>query len=223
MVAIIVAFMFVSFILTDFGVQKYRAWQAVRATRPAPAAVAAGLPMWWQLPEGVKLSSAHNWFRSDSAGGMEVGADAFLTHAVGEVRQVVLPRPGDQVTAGQPLFRLVRNGRSLTVPSALTGTVTAANSRLRDDPSLLSSDPYGGGWICRIIQIAAPSDVRFGAQARQWLDSEFSRLREFLSAQVSPEFALGMTSQDGGIPTAGCLAELDKAAWSDFEAEFLKK
>ena len=65
-------------------------------------------------------------------------------------------------------------------------------------------------------------NVRFGEKAIIWLESEFTRLREFLSTQLSPEFALGATSQDGGLPTSGCLTELDEAAWTAFETEFLK-
>jgi hypothetical protein len=55
-----------------------------------------------------------------------------------------------------------------------------------------------------------------------WLDGDFNRLREFLSVEIMSDIDLGVTSLDGGFPTAGCLRELDQAAWSSFEAEFLK-
>jgi glycine cleavage system H protein len=225
MVALFVAFMFVSLVLTDLGVEKWKVWQAARATRPTDRAVAFGLGALWQVPEGVHLSTAHTWLRPDPAGGLELGADSFIAHAIGAVRQIVLPRPGDQVIAGQPLFRLVRDGRSITLPSTLTGKVAAVNSQLSDQPDRLISDPYRSGWVCRITPTSVGAVVpstRFGENAIMWLESEFSRLREFLSAQVNPELALGLTSQDGGVPASGCLAELDKSAWKAFESEFLK-
>jgi Glycine cleavage H-protein len=128
------------------------------------------------------------------------------------------------VTAGQPLFRLVHNGCAVTIPSALTGRVTAINNRLVDQPELLSSDPYGSGWICRLspagLDEVAPS-LRFGQQAALWLENEFVRFREFIFTHISPDLALGVTSQDGGLPVVGCLGELGPAAWSAFEASFL--
>jgi glycine cleavage system H protein len=225
MVAILVAFTFLGLVLTDFGVQKWNAWQtarsAERATRRAPAAPG----VLWDVPEGVHLSEVHTWFRPDPTGGLEVGVDNLIAHALGAVGRIVLPKPGDHVTAGQPLFRLEKDGSALTVPSTVTGIVGSINATLQNVPALIHSDPYGKGWICRVIPTnigAVTPPVRFGEKAILWLESEFSRLREFLSVQMPPEFALGATSQDGGLPVSGCLNDLPKPAWRKFEAEFLR-
>jgi hypothetical protein len=130
------------------------------------------------------------------------------------------------VAAGQPLFRLEQEGRSLTVPCTITGKVMAVNIRLQDQPSLLNSDPYGNGWVCRIVPTSigpVPPKVHFGEEAILWLESEFTRLGEFLTAQIPTQMPLGVTSQDGGLPCPGCLGELDTAAWSAFETEFLNR
>src|SRR5580700_11967863 len=99
MVAIFVAFMFVSLVLTDLGVEKWKAWQAARDLQLAASGAALGSAALWQVPEGVHLSESHTWFRSDPAGGLEIGADPLITHAIGAVRRIVLPQSGDQVTA----------------------------------------------------------------------------------------------------------------------------
>jgi hypothetical protein len=65
--------------------------------------------------------------------------------------------------------------------------------------------------------------VRFGEQAAMWLENEFRRFQEFIFAQISPDLSLGATSQDGGLPAAGCLGELGPATWSAFEANFLHR
>jgi len=227
MVAIFVALMFVCLVLTDLGVEKWKAWRVAhpaRATPPTAEVMAYGLNAWCQVPKDVHLNSQHTWLKPDPMGGLEIGADALIARAVGAVCRVILPKVGDEISAGQPLFRLDHNGRSVTIPSAITGRVMAVNSRLVDQPELLSSDPYGNGWVCRLGSIqmekAAPR-VRFGEQAAMWLESEFARFQEFIFAQVSPDLALGVTSQDGGIPAVGCLAELGSAAWIAFEANFL--
>ncbi|HMD86596.1 MAG TPA: glycine cleavage system protein H [Terriglobia bacterium] len=227
MVAIFVAFMFVSLVLTDLAVEKWQAWRLAhpaRATSRITEAIAYGFEALCRVPEGVHLSSQHTWVKPDPTGGLEIGADALIVRAVGAVRRIILPKVGDEVTAGQPLFRLEHKGCAVTIPSAMTGRVMAVNSRLAEEPELLSSDPYGSGWICylnpTLLEQSAPS-VRFGERASIWLQSEFARFQEFISAQVSPDLALGVTSQDGGLPAMGCLVELGPAAWSDFEAKFL--
>ena len=137
MVAIFVAFMFVSLVLTDLAVEKWRAWRvahAVLAARPAAEAMAYGFEALCQVPEGVHLANQHTWVKPDPAGGLEMGADALIVRAVGAVRRIILPKVGDQMTAGQPLFRLEHNGCAVTIPSAMTGRVMAVNNRLVDQP-----------------------------------------------------------------------------------------
>ena len=225
MVAVLVAFTFLGLVLTDFGVQKWNAWQASRSAVRATRRAAIAQEVLWDVPEGVHLSEVHTWFRPDPMGGLEVGVDNLIAHALGAVGRIVLPRPGEHVTAGQPLFRLEKNGSAITVPSTINGIVGSVNSTLQNAPTQINSDPYGKGWICRVIPTnigAVTPPVRFGEKAILWLESEFSRLRDFLSVQMPPEFALGVTSQDGGLPIPGCLDHLPKTAWSEFEAEFLK-
>jgi len=229
MVAIFVAFMFVSLVLTDLAVEKWQAWRVAhraQARSMRAEVMAPGLDAWCQVPEGVQLAEQHTWVKPYPMGKWGVGADALVARAVGAVRRIVLPKVGDQVSTGQPLCRLEHNGRAITIPSSLTGWVTAVNDRLVDQPELLSSDPYGSGWICYLDAKDAQKpdhSLRIGEQAARWLENEFVRFREFIFAQAAPDLALGITSQDGGIPAVGCLSELDAAAWSAFEVDFLKR
>ena len=226
MVALFVAFMFVSLVLVDLSMEKWKVWQA---SRSAQAALAHAMFMpqgLWRIPDGVQISNAHTWFRPDPAGGLEIGADALIAYAVGAVRKIVLPKPGDHVSKGQPLFRLVHNGAIMTVPSSVTGRVMAVNTRLAEEPQLLSADPYGNGWICYVkptLDEKPALFTRLGADARAWLDNEFGRFRDFVLTQASPELAVGATSQDGGLPAAGCLGELSPETWSSFEDQFLSQ
>jgi glycine cleavage system H protein len=229
MVAIFVALMFVCLVLTDLGIEKWNAWRLshpVPARRPRAAVMAYGLDAWCQVPEGVHLANQHTWVKPDPPSRLVMGADALIARAVGPVRRIILPKVGEQVIAGQPLFRLEHKGRAVTIPSAITGRVMAVNTRLVNQPRLLSSDPYGYGWICYLtparVEDTTPS-MRFGEEAVMWLENEFVRFREFILGQISPDLALGVTSQDGGLPAAGSLGELGPKSWSAFEANFLRR
>jgi glycine cleavage system H protein len=225
MVAILVACTFLGLVLADFGVQKWNAWQAARSlARPLRPAIAPQRAL-WTVPQGAYLSEGHTWVRPGRAGGLEIGVDSLIAHAIGAIRYVILPQPGDRISAGQPLLRLEKGHGEITIPSAITGVVDSVNSTLEEAPLQIGLDPYGKGWICRIIPTRLATEMprlRFGEKAGAWLEEEFSRLREFLSVRAMPVLALGTTSQDGGLPAAGCLDELPSRAWSEFEKEFLK-
>src|SRR5271157_5343514 len=126
MVAIFVAFMFVSLVLTDLAVEKWQAWRLahrVWAMNPAAEAMAYRFGALCQVPDGIHLANQHTWVKPDPSGGLEIGADALIVRAVGAVRRIILPKVGDLVATGQPLFRLEHNGCTMTIPSAMTGQV----------------------------------------------------------------------------------------------------
>ena len=210
MVALFVALMFIGFLLTDAIVQ------LVGRKSPAPGEPA------WEIPQGFYLFEGHSWSHPDSSLGVRVGVDALVAHALGVVEKVILPKLGQTVTAGQPLFRLERQGRGLIVRSSTTGRVVALNTRLGKRPDSVAKDPYGSGWICAIT----PTDSSFvaarcGQKATNWLEREFYRFREFLFVQVSPDLASDVTYADGGLPAIGSLAELPLRGWGAFEETFL--
>jgi len=212
MVALFVALMFIGFLLTDAIVQ-----------RVGGKTAASGEPA-WEIPQGIFLFEGHSWSHPDSSLGVRVGVDALVAHAVGSVEKVILPKLGEVVKAGEPLFRLERQGRRLIVQSSVTGRVVALNTRLGKRPDSVAKDPYGSGWICAITPTqsdASPGGMRYGQKAADWLEQEFHRFREFLSLQVSPDLAVNTTFADGGLPTIGALAELLPTGWRAFEASFL--
>ena len=212
MVALFVALMFIGFVLTDAIVH--------RAGRKQPASVDPVL----DIPPGFCLFEGHSWSRPDSSVGVRVGVDALVAHALGVVEKVVLPKLGQTVEAGQPLFRLERQDRGLTIQSSVTGKVVAVNAGLGKRPDSVAKDPYGSGWICAITPTRLDNSsggMRYGQKAANWLEQEFHRFREFLSMQVSPDLAVPVTYQDGGLPAIGSLTELPLAGWGAFEAAFL--
>ncbi len=223
MVAIFVAFMFVSLVLTDLSIEKWKAWQAAQAGR---AIAARSVPeAAWRIPEGVGLSTAHTWSFADRAGRLKIGADPFLAYAIGAIGQITLPRVGKQVVPGEALFAIEHDGRRLVIPSTVAGKVVAVNRLLRKQPALLHSEPFRHGWVCRVSPAPSASSSRLkrsGEHAHQWLETEFTRLAEFLAPRIPVLSPFGATSQDGGLPAPGCLHELPKSAWKEFAKEFLK-
>ncbi len=232
MVAIFVALMFLGLVLTDLVMEKLKVRaaaavspQASRARRAPGERLARPRSFPWGIPQGVYLSEGHAWYRPDPSGEVRVGADALLAHALGTLDHVTLPKVGDTVRRGESLFYLVHEGRTLVVSSSVTGKVFAVNDELREEPELVAREPYGDGWVCKVVPTYLDDGsgrMRFGEKAAFWLECEFDRFWEFIGAHIPPDLALGATGLDGGLPALGSLTQLSDEAWNAFEAEFLK-
>jgi glycine cleavage system H protein len=221
MVALFVAMMFIGFILVDVALQKTQAWQAARA-----AAARAGrdrIESWVVVPEGVHLAKGHSWSLALQEGTVRAGADSLIARAMGTVSRVALPSIGEWVEAGSPLCRLELRDRSITLTAPVSGRVAAVNEALQRNPEMVSSDPYGQGWICSLEEVQA-QPAYFGQRATWWLRQEVDRFRRFLEEQLapSPEFQFA-TSRDAGVPTPGALAQCGTDVWKAFEREFVSK
>jgi len=212
MVALFVAMMFIGFLLVDVILQR------VRRKAPVPTEFASS------IPPGFYISEGHSWSHPDSSLGIRVGADALVVHALGTVEKVTLPKLGGLVEAGQPLFRLERQGCGFNVQSSITGRVVALNTVLATRPESVAKEPYGSGWICAITPTqsdGSSESMRCGQKAALWLGSEFNRFREFLTVQASPDAAVAVTCPDGGEAAVGSLTELPPSGWRAFETQFL--
>jgi glycine cleavage system H protein len=232
MVAIFVALMFVSLVLVDLLVEKAHARRltlTLAAQRALPRRVPfdpRALEHWPPLPEGAYLTEGHTWLLPQKQGAFRAGVDPLIASALGAVVRVAPPRVGQELLEGAPLFQLEREGRVLTVPSPVTGRVTAVNGELQDQPELVVRDPYGEGWVCNVLPMRILEDkpvMRAGAKALAWLQREADRFSEFLWMRFPSEIDLGATIQDGGTPAPGVLSDFDASAWDAFEREFLRR
>lgn len=106
------------------------------------------------IPEDLRYTSDHEWVAPGS-GGLKVGITHFAQDALGDIVYVQLPDEGTVVDAGQSLGEVESTKSVSEIYAPISGTVTARNEKLNDEPELINSDPYGEGWLVTI----EPSDV----------------------------------------------------------------
>lgn len=107
-------------------------------------------------PDGLLYSKDHEWV-AITGSTARVGITDFAQDALGDVVFVQLPTVGTQVQIGQS-FSEVESTKSVSdIYAPVSGTVSATNSGIEADPSLVNSDPYGSGWICEIT-MSNPDD-----------------------------------------------------------------
>lgn len=99
------------------------------------------------MPDDLRFSNDHEWVRAIDDGCWRVGITDYAQDSLGDVVFVEPPVVGSAVGAGDTCGEIESTKSVSEVYSPVSGTVTAVNSALTDDPALLNSDPYGDGWI----------------------------------------------------------------------------
>ena len=100
------------------------------------------------VPEQLRYPVEHEWLAEGSPA--TVGITETAAEALGELVYVELPVVGDEMTAGA-VFGEVESTKSVSeLFSPVSGTVVEVNQAAIDDPALVSSDPYGAGWLVRV-------------------------------------------------------------------------
>ncbi len=101
------------------------------------------------IPEELRYTSEHEWVRAGRPS-IRVGITDYAQDALGDIVYVQLPEPGTAVQAGQSLGEVESTKSVSEIYAPLSGTVTARNDKLGDEPELINSDPYGDGWLVEI-------------------------------------------------------------------------
>lgn len=118
-----------------------------------------------QVPDNLRYRESHEWI--DPA----TGTVGITDHAQAELSDVVyveLPKVGAQVKAGDQVAVVESVKAASDIYTPVDGEIVEVNSALPDNPALLNSEPYKGGWIFK-LKIANPSctDTLMDAAAYQ--------------------------------------------------------
>lgn len=105
--------------------------------------------MGYKIIDGLKYTRKHEWARPEGNTAV-VGLTDYAQDKLGEIVFVELPDMGAEVEAGKvsAVIESVKAVADLYAP--LDGTVVEVNEDLLDQPEVINSDPYEGGWIYKI-------------------------------------------------------------------------
>ncbi|WP_115863042.1 glycine cleavage system protein GcvH [Halorussus litoreus] len=105
--------------------------------------------MSFEIPDDRKYLESHEW-ADDDEGTVRVGISDFAQDELGDVVFVELPGEGDAVTHDEE-FGVVESIKAVSdLYSPVSGTVTAVNDALTDQPELVNEDPFGDGWMLEV-------------------------------------------------------------------------
>ena len=101
------------------------------------------------VPADLLYSSDHEWIRQDGDV-VTIGITEYAQDSLGDVVFVEVPEQGTAVVSGDS-FTEVESTKSVSdIYDPVSGSISSLNDALEDQTELLTSDPYGVGWICAI-------------------------------------------------------------------------
>lgn len=104
------------------------------------------------------FTSEHEWIEV-AGGDATVGITDYAQGQLGDIVFVELPEAGRQLAKGKDAAVVESVKAASDVYSPVSGTVTEANAKLEEDPSLVNSDPEGEGWFFR-LQISDEGELQ---------------------------------------------------------------
>ncbi len=110
-------------------------------------------------PQQLRYSKEHEWLSTAEDGVATVGITEFAANALGDVVYAQLPAVGDAVTAGETCGELESTKSVSDLYSPVTGEVVEANQDVVDDPALVNTAPFEGGWLFKVRIAEEPADL----------------------------------------------------------------
>lgn len=109
------------------------------------------------IPAELRYTASHEWIKNED-GVVVIGLTDFAQNALGDIVFIDLPQEGDAVTMGDS-FADVESVKAVSgVFSPVSGTVTAVNSALIDNPAMLNENPYEA-WLIKVSDVSETGEL----------------------------------------------------------------
>ena len=106
----------------------------------------------------IKYSEDHEWVELKGDDQVVIGITDFAQEQLGDLVYVELPEVGDECSRGENIsvIESVKAASDLVAP--VSGTIIEVNSRLEDEPELVTEDSMGEGWFIK-VKLSDPAEL----------------------------------------------------------------
>jgi glycine cleavage system H protein len=106
----------------------------------------------------IKFTKDHEWIQLEDDGVATVGITDYAQDQLGELVYVELPEVEQEFGAGSDAVVIESVKAAGEVKAPVSGSVTAVNEALVDEPDKVNTDPMGDGWFIK-MQVTDPSEL----------------------------------------------------------------
>jgi glycine cleavage system H protein len=100
-------------------------------------------------PKTLRYAPTHEWAKLDGDQ-CTLGITKFAVEQLTDVVYIELPDVGDHVFKGESFGEIESVKAVSDLYAPVNGEVVAINEKLINDPTLVTNDPYGKGWMVKI-------------------------------------------------------------------------
>src|SRR5262250_2642551 len=118
------------------------------------------------IPADLKYAKSHEWVRT-SGGVATIGITDHAQHELTDVVFVELPEPGRKVKAGEACAVVESVKTASDIYSPVSGEVIEVNKAVVDNPALVNSEAYAGGWFYK-LKLENPGELQALLGAEQY-------------------------------------------------------
>lgn len=108
-------------------------------------------------PNDRKYSESHEWYRLEGDT-LTLGITQFAANELTDVTYVEMRDVGTVLEPGDEVGEVESVKATSEIFSATGGEIIAVNESLTEDPSLVNSDPFEAGWLCK-IKVSDPAPL----------------------------------------------------------------
>ena len=109
------------------------------------------------VPADLKYTKSHEWVRV-SGGVATVGITDHAQHELTDVVFVELPEVGRKAKAGEACAVVESVKTASDIYSPVSGEIVEINKTVTDNPALVNTEPYVGGWFYK-IKLSNPAEL----------------------------------------------------------------
>ena len=106
----------------------------------------------------IKYSEDHEWVDEKEDDLVVIGITDFAQEQLGDLVYVELPEVGDECSRGDNIsvIESVKAASDLVAP--VSGSIIEVNSRLEDEPEIVTEDSMGEGWFIK-VKLSNPEEL----------------------------------------------------------------
>jgi glycine cleavage system H protein len=102
------------------------------------------------IPSHLQYTESHEWVSSEADGSARIGISDHAQQELGDLVFVELPAVGDELGQGDPCAVVESVKAASDIFSPVSGKVIAINEELDEDPAVINTEPYDGGWLFQL-------------------------------------------------------------------------
>ena len=113
---------------------------------------------------------------------------------------------------------LLKQGQKASFLGPVDGAIAEVNPKVRENPGLIHDDPYGEGWLLRVMPTNLQHNLDnlfYEEDNADWIYQESHRLLNLMETEV------GVTVPDGGTFIDDIYSNYPQLGWRRLVQEFL--